>query len=56
MGWTRTAWRSTPNVVGATPDLMFNMFLATAILIGTGVMIVIVSIAWYRKEEEKRLE
>ena len=42
-------------MVGAAPGLMFNMVLATGILIGTAVLLVIVSFAWYRKEEKKRL-
>ena len=40
---------------GAPPDLMFNMMLATGVLIGTVVMLVIVALAWYRKEEKERL-
>ena len=56
MGWTRTASRSIRSVTGAPPDLMFNMLLATGVLIGTVVVLVIVSFAWYRKAEEKRLE
>ncbi len=43
-------------MVGVPPDLMVNMFLATGVLNGTGVMLVIVSIIWHRKEERKRLE
>ena len=39
---------------GATPGLMFNMLLGSGILIGTCVVMVIVSIAWYRKEEKER--
>jgi hypothetical protein len=43
-------------VVGAPPALMFNMFLASAVLIGTVVVIVILSIALYKNEEKKRLD
>jgi hypothetical protein len=35
--------------------MMLNMVLATGVLIGTAVLLVIVSFAWYRKEERKRL-
>ena len=52
----RTGWRSIPNVVGAPPGLMFNMLLASLVLIGTVVVIVVVSIALYRNEEKKRLD
>ena len=41
---------------GAPPGLMFNMMLATGIMIGTAVILVIVSIVWYRNGEKKRLE
>jgi ABC-type glycerol-3-phosphate transport system permease component len=42
-------------VTGAPPDLMFSMILATGVLIGTVVVLVIVAFAWYRKAEKKRL-
>jgi hypothetical protein len=35
---------------------MVSMLLATGVLIGTTVTLVIVSIIWYRKDERKRLE
>ena len=43
-------------MVGASSGLMFNMLLATAVLIGTAAVIVVVSIALYRNEEKKRLD
>ncbi len=42
-------------MTGAPPDLMFSMILATGVLIGTVVVLVIVAFAWYRKAEKKRL-
>jgi hypothetical protein len=33
---------------------MFNMALATGVLIGTALLLVIVSVVWHRREEKGR--
>lgn len=41
---------------GTTADMMANMILATAVLIGTVVTLVVVAVAWHLKSEEERVE